>query len=750
VNLVQQALLLEKQGFRIMPMKGKAQPLVDGFGADDPTFTCDPSEFAPPATHIGLLCGPCPALGEDWLLCVDFDGEFGEVPELMAFWNALGTPEPTMASHDGAHLFYRVPPSADRGRLKQWTDVFATKAATGCAVDLKWAGGYAAESWDWDSDTNPLELVDALQYLPPAAMRALLASPRAAAAPARPRAERPDTWPVIYDYDRVHAAAIEWVKTKAPLAVSGNGGHNTTMGVACKLVGDFGLGEDVALEILDEHYNPRLEEPWDYEQLAHKARDADLRADITYDMAKRAMQDAYAEKAKQSPLYETLAIGITAPGDIPTADATGLKLSPLTGWPWILQSNNQFWLHAIDKPEYDVQCVRPELGACIARCLDKQIDEKNRGLAELQNVNIKVVSEVQMTYSARKHVYDPDTNRLTLAALRWTQRDPVFHEDIDRWLRALFGPLYEAGEQWLASLTTLERPAPCLFLTGPKQLGKSLLACGLAALWRRPEPATLVEAISSFNESTAECPLVFSDEELPKDMSFGAFREMITSHSRRVNRKGLSKITLIGCVRVIIAANNDQVLRYQKTGALTRADLDAIADRLLVIRCHDAAREVVQTLDTDAVAQYRLAEHVLHLAATVPLEAKGQRMAAKPGGGESLLGKVVANRHSEILMRLKNVLDGVEDLCAEFVHTKDRPSLQFLPTQPQDELLLQAQGFFSAMRKDPSCRVSLNDLQEFCDAHKLRNSEQHKLQGRNLMWRVLNLTGVREALEGLD
>lgn len=289
MNLVQQALLLEKQGFRIMPMKGKAQPLVEGFGADDPDFTCDPSEFAPPATHIGLLCGPCPALGEDWLLCVDFDGEFGEVPELMAFWNALGTPEPTMASHDGAHLFYRVSPGPERDRLKQWTDVFATKAATGCAVDLKWAGGYAAESWDWDSDTNPLELVDALQYLSPAAMRALLASPRAAAAPARERTSaRPEEWPSIFDFDAVYAAAGAWLEKEAPVAIDGQGGSNTLYAVAARLVGDYGLPEDAALDLLEDHYNGRCEPEWTYDELVHKVQDASSKAEVTWDAARAA------------------------------------------------------------------------------------------------------------------------------------------------------------------------------------------------------------------------------------------------------------------------------------------------------------------------------------------------------------------------------------------------------------------------------------------------------------------------------
>jgi hypothetical protein len=430
----------------------------------------------------------------------------------------------------------------------------------------------------------------------------------------------------------------------------------------------------------------------------------------------------------------------------PTLDTTGCRLNGRTGWPWILQSGNQYWLHAVNESEYPRQCVRSEFGAAIARHLDKQIGIKSRNLADLQNCYIRNVQSVRMTYTARSNTYDPATDTLTLATLNWTKRAPKFHEGIDIWLRALFGAKYANGVQWLASLVDLNRPAPCLFLVGGKDIGKSLLACGLASLWGVPEPAEMAESISQFNESTVECPLVFSDEELPKDLSFGVFREMITKHSRRVNRKGLSKVTLLGCVRVILAANNDQLLRYQKTGALTRADVDAIADRLLVIDCPTegagltAVRKAVAALDTDAVATYQLAEHVLHLAATVPLTPKGVRMAAKPGGGERLLGKVVANRHSEILMKVRTLL--------EPNYQSSEPAL----VEPADDdavTRVHVQGLFLSLCT-PGCRVSLADVQEFCDAHKLRNSEQHKLGKRNVMWRILDRASVRAALEGLD
>ena len=56
---------------------------------------------------------------------------------------------------------------------------------------------------------------------------------------------------------------------KAPLAISGQGGDNTTFKVACRLVQGFALSGDEALELMDE-YNDRLDERWMRHQLKHK------------------------------------------------------------------------------------------------------------------------------------------------------------------------------------------------------------------------------------------------------------------------------------------------------------------------------------------------------------------------------------------------------------------------------------------------------------------------------------------------
>lgn len=61
---------------------------------------------------------------------------------------------------------------------------------------------------------------------------------------------------------------------KSHPAISGQGGHNQTFKVACKLVHGFHLDVDAALGLLLEIYNPRCEPPWTVEELRHKVTDA--------------------------------------------------------------------------------------------------------------------------------------------------------------------------------------------------------------------------------------------------------------------------------------------------------------------------------------------------------------------------------------------------------------------------------------------------------------------------------------------
>lgn len=430
----------------------------------------------------------------------------------------------------------------------------------------------------------------------------------------------------------------------------------------------------------------------------------------------------------------------TPPAPGAEQDGTGLHLHAATGWPWILQRRDSYWLHDPSRSQYLTREVAAsELEASVARKLAGIISDEERQPKELRASWIQPVKHLRSTYMARAHTYDPQTETLTLASLRWAELPAQPHEHIDRWLRVMFGAGYDAAAQWLAAVVELTRPAPCLYLPGPRGLGKSLLASGLAALWCRPEPVKMRDAIKDFNQSTGECPLIFTDEGFPEKLNFSEFREMITQHSRPINAKFKAPTDVEGCGRFMIAANNEDALRYQKVGTLTRNDLDAIADRLLVLECAEAAREIVDRLDTAAAASHEIAEHVLWLAETVLLEPHG-RMAAKPGGGDAVLANVVAVRNADILARIRDALCAGKLGEASGVTTaKLHPGA----------VLVHVETLLGTL--DPRTS-SVASVKECCASLQLRpGTVQHKTaDGQNRRWRVLDRSRLVEAFARLD
>jgi hypothetical protein len=59
-----------------------------------------------------------------------------------------------------------------------------------------------------------------------------------------------------------------------PPAVSGQGGHNTTMTLARHLAWGLNLGERITFDLLSTYYNSRCEPPWSEKELRHKCEDA--------------------------------------------------------------------------------------------------------------------------------------------------------------------------------------------------------------------------------------------------------------------------------------------------------------------------------------------------------------------------------------------------------------------------------------------------------------------------------------------
>jgi hypothetical protein len=91
--------------------------------------------------------------------------------------------------------------------------------------------------------------------------------------PARPAPE-PGSVPADLAPGEVLCRAAAYL-ARCPGAVSGRGGHNRTFSVAVALAQGFGLGAEVAYQLLRDLYNPRCQPAWSNAELWHKALDAD-------------------------------------------------------------------------------------------------------------------------------------------------------------------------------------------------------------------------------------------------------------------------------------------------------------------------------------------------------------------------------------------------------------------------------------------------------------------------------------------
>ncbi len=107
---------------------------------------------------------------------------------------------------------------------------------------------------------------------------------------------------IVVDLDKPEN--IEWVidylKEDAEPAIEGKSGDHTTLRIAMS-VKDAGISRDLAIELMNEHYNPRCEPPWDIEDLTRKVDNAYAYAKHSKTGGKTAEAD-FAEDVDFDPL----------------------------------------------------------------------------------------------------------------------------------------------------------------------------------------------------------------------------------------------------------------------------------------------------------------------------------------------------------------------------------------------------------------------------------------------------------------
>lgn len=238
---------------------------------------------------------------------------------------------------------------------------------------------------------------------------------------------------------------------------------------------------------------------------------------------------------------------------------------------------------------------------------------RRKTIQELMDSYGSVANSVVVDLAAQRASYD-SVSRTFIEAPCPIRVSAKYHEAVDQWLRILAGDKYEKLNDWLACVTSLNEPCAALYLEGDPGTGKSLLAHGLAKLFAE-RPTTMKEALGTFNESIIHCPVVFGDEQVPEDsrgqIRTDEIREFIQARTRPLSRKYKPNATVKGALRLILAANNRDLLATKEN--LTPADLTAIIERVLFIKVRPEARDFINSqreprkwVEDDLIAQHTM------------------------------------------------------------------------------------------------------------------------------------------------
>lgn len=312
------------------------------------------------------------------------------------------------------------------------------------------------------------------------------------------------------------------------------------------------------------------------------ARERTVAADLAQDAeARRRIREAFGD-GRDWPYTEAELEGIAADARCARADFSHR---------WILQYRKQFYVYFLGAYQGPIAAeeLAPRALTFLAPASSAGVLVEGKTTAELMAAYGSPATRVVTSMCESWSRFDAATHTLIEAVCPVRALAPTFDPLVDTWLRLLGGAKAEQLLDWIAASTRLDRPCPALFLRGPTGNGKSLLAAGLARQWCEGAPTDLESAMSDFNSAILDCPLAFGDERVPKDTRGNPrteeLRELISRSEHSLRRKHVAESTVRGAIRVILAANNLNLLAIP--GELTNQDIAAIGERFLYIELQD-------------------------------------------------------------------------------------------------------------------------------------------------------------------
>lgn len=253
--LLTSALDLARRGFRVFPLKvNDWRPAVEGW---QNLATTDEDQITKVWTKAPFNIGVC---GGNGLLIVDVDMKRGK--------NGIATAAALGVGLDG---FVVKTPSGGRHVYMHGPDISNSVGKLGEGVDTRSAGGYVVGPGSFlpdgakDGQAGGIYVVEkdeALRNAPTSLIHRLTA----------PVERVQTTAHVTADTPQAVSAAIDYL-ARAHLANEGEAGDITTFQVAARLK-DYGVSQDMAVDLMVEHWNDRCSPPWDIEDLKTKVANA--------------------------------------------------------------------------------------------------------------------------------------------------------------------------------------------------------------------------------------------------------------------------------------------------------------------------------------------------------------------------------------------------------------------------------------------------------------------------------------------
>lgn len=176
----------------------------------------------------------------------------------------------------------------------------------------------------------------------------------------------------------------------------------------------------------------------------------------------------------------------------------------------------------------------------------------------------------------------------------------VYHPEIQQYIELCGGKHKGKLLDWLACFPIITDPLPALYFYGPPGLGKGMFLEGLIQLTSSKKAALFTDALGAFQDHFADTFLVSIDEDsstangaFQKDV-LGVLRRMIGGHWKTLNLKGEKGIDVDGENRLLITANNQDVLAI--TRDCSPEDLEAINGRVFFLDTTSQAKEIREFL----------------------------------------------------------------------------------------------------------------------------------------------------------